>query len=81
MEIKILGPGCKNCEALERETINALAELGIAADVQKIEDMNKIMDYDILMTPGLVVNGKVKISGKVPKREEIKKLIQEEEQQ
>lgn len=79
MKIKILGPGCKNCKALETEVMNALAEQEVAADVEKIEDMNKIMEHDILMTPGLVVNDKVKVSGRVPKQEEIKKWIAEEQ--
>ncbi len=78
MKVKILGPGCKNCQALEKEVINALAELGVAADVEKVEDMNKIMEHDVLMTPGLVINEKVKVSGRVPKIDEIKKWIEEE---
>ncbi len=78
MKIKILGPGCRNCEKLEQETINALAELDVAADVEKVTDMDKIMEHDIMMTPGLVVNEKVKVFGRVPKREEIKKWIKEE---
>jgi small redox-active disulfide protein 2 len=76
--IKVLGPGCKNCENLERELKNALAELNVAADVQKVSKMDEIMQYDVMMTPALVVNDKVKVAGRVPKREEIKKMIQEE---
>ena len=79
MKVKILGPGCRNCQKLEQEVINALAELNVAADVEKIEDMDKIMEYDVMMTPGLVINDKVKVFGKVPKREEIKQWIQEEQ--
>ena len=78
MKIKILGPGCRNCEKLEKETFNALAELGVAADIEKVSDMEKIMEHDIMMTPGLVVNEKVKVFGRVPRKEEIKKWIQEE---
>jgi len=78
MKIKILGPGCVNCQKLEQETINALAELGVAADVEKVTDMDKIMEHDIMMTPGLVINEKVKVFGRVPRREEIKKWIKEE---
>jgi len=78
MVIKVLGPGCKNCQKLEQEVYEALAELDVAAEVEKITDVNKIMEYDILMTPGLVINEKVKVFGRVPKRDEIKKWIQEE---
>lgn len=78
MIIKILGTGCSKCEKLEKETINALAELDLSADVQKVTKMNEIMDYDVMMTPALVINDKVKVAGKIPRMEEIKKLIQEE---
>ena len=79
MEIKILGPGCPRCHEVERRTINALAELNLAADVQKISDIKKIMEYSIIGTPGLVINGKVKCSGRIPSQEEIKNWIQEEQ--
>jgi small redox-active disulfide protein 2 len=77
MEIKILGPGCPRCHEVERRTINALAELNLAADVQKISDIKKIVEYNIISTPGLVINGKVMCSGRIPRVEEIKAWIQE----
>ena len=80
MEIRILGPGCPRCELVKKRTIDALAELNIAADVQKITDMKKIMEYKIMATPGLVINGKVKSSGRIPSKAEIKKWIDEEKQ-
>jgi small redox-active disulfide protein 2 len=76
MKIVILGPGCPRCHEVEKRTINALAELGIAADVEKISDIQRIMEFDILSTPGLVIDGKVVSSGKIPRLEEIKAWIQ-----
>ncbi len=78
MKIKILGPGCRKCEKLQNETADVLAELGVAADVEKITDMDKIMEHDVMMTPGLVINDKVKMFGRVPRKSEIKKWIEEE---
>lgn len=77
MEIRILGPGCPRCHEVEKRTLNALAQLGVAADVQKISDIKKIMEYSIIGTPGLVINGEVKASGRIPSKEEIKRWIQE----
>jgi small redox-active disulfide protein 2 len=77
MDIKILGPGCPRCGELERRTKNALAELNVAADVEKVSDIKKIMEYGILSTPGLVIDGKVKSSGRIPRPEEIKAWILE----
>ncbi len=81
MEIRILGPGCPRCDEVAKRTINALAELDIAADVQAITDIKKIMEYNIITTPGLVINEKVKSSGRIPSKAEIKKWINAEKQQ
>jgi len=78
MEIKILGPGCPRCVEVEKRTKEALAELNISANIEKITDLKKIAEYKILATPGLVINGKVKCYGKIPTVDEIKKWIQEE---
>jgi len=79
MEIRILGMGCPRCEEVLKRTIEVLAEMNVAADVQKITDIKKIMEYKILGTPGLVINGKVKSAGRIPSKEEIKKWIEEEQ--
>ncbi len=78
MEIRILGPGCPRCHEVEKRTLNALEELGVAADVQKVTDIKKITDYKIFATPGLVINGKIKCSGRIPTKDEIKSLIRQE---
>lgn len=78
MEIKVLGPGCKKCKETEKAVYKALDELGVKADVEKVEDMDKIAEYNILMTPGLVINGKVKVFGRVPKHKDIIRYIKEE---
>ncbi|TYP58852.1 thioredoxin family protein [Thermosediminibacter litoriperuensis] len=77
MEIKILGKGCPKCKALEQNTREALKELGITADIEKVQDINKILEYDIMFTPGLVVNGEVKVAGKVASKDEIKEILQQ----
>ncbi|MCX8028266.1 MAG: thioredoxin family protein [Thermodesulfovibrionales bacterium] len=78
MEIKVLGPGCANCEKLAELTKKAVSELGIEATVQKVTDMKEIMKFT-MSTPGLVVNGKLKHSGKpLPSLEKVKDLIKTE---
>ncbi|RQD78050.1 MAG: thioredoxin family protein [Candidatus Syntrophonatronum acetioxidans] len=78
MEIKILGPGCRNCDMLEKAVKDALEELNQEAEVIKVTDMNEIIEHDIMMTPGLVINGRVKSFGKVPKKDEVMKWVKEE---
>jgi len=75
MEIKVLGTGCPRCKTLERTTRDVVAEMGIEANIEKVEDIVKIMEYGILHTPGLVINGKVVLSGRVPSASEIKEVI------
>ncbi|MGI6650090.1 MAG: thioredoxin family protein [Bacillota bacterium] len=78
MEIKILGPGCAKCHALEKVTREAVQEMGIDATVNDVRDLKEIMSYGILLTPGLVINEKVKSSGKVLNKSAIKKYIEQE---
>lgn len=75
MQIKILGPGCKNCANLERNTRAALDELHLDAEITKVTDYPDIVAYGIMSTPGLVVDEKVIVSGRVPKPAEIKELL------
>ncbi len=75
MEINILGTGCPKCQALERNTRDAVSELGITVNIEKVTDLMSIMKYDILMTPGLVVDGNVVSSGKLLTKEDIKKIL------
>jgi len=75
MQIKVLGPGCVKCRMLEKNTEEALKELGIDAEVEHVTDFKEITNYGVFATPGLVVNGKVKLAGKLASKEEIKKLL------
>ena len=75
MQIKILGTGCCNCKNLEKNTKQALSELKIEAQVEKVTDMEKIMSYSIMSLPAIVADEKVLSYGSVPKVEEIKKIL------
>jgi small redox-active disulfide protein 2 len=75
MNIKILGPGCRNCQNLERATREALDALGLDATVEKVEDYPTIAGYGIMSTPGLVVDERVLVSGRVPRPAEIRELL------
>lgn len=76
-EVKVLGPGCPKCRALEEEVRKVVAELGLAVKVEKVSDVGEIIKYGVVLTPALVVDGEVKVSGRVPSREEIKRWLTE----
>ncbi len=75
MIVKILGPGCTNCQKLERATREAIADLGLDATVEKVTDYPTIAGYGVMSTPGLVVDEKVVVSGRVPRSSEIRMLL------
>ena len=75
MEIKILGTGCVKCKSLEKVTQQAVSELNLKASIEKVEDIQNIMEYGIMRTPGLVINGKVVLSGQLPKINELKDIL------
>ena len=78
MDIKVLGPGCKNCVTLDKIAHEVVAELGLTATFEKIEDYAAIASYGVMSTPALVVDGKVVLSGRVPTPRHLKELISAE---
>jgi len=75
MNIKILGTGCARCKTLEQVTRNAVSEMGISADIEKVEDIVKIMNYGVMRTPALVIDEKIAMSGRVPSVNEVKDVL------
>ena len=75
MIIKVLGTGCAKCKNLEANARQAVAEMGITAEVVKVQDMKDIMAFGVLRTPALVVDEKVVVYGKVPTVEEVKAFL------
>jgi small redox-active disulfide protein 2 len=76
MIIKILGSGCNNCVNLERVTREAVADLGLDAEFEKVTDYPAIIGYGVMSTPGLVVDGKVILSGRVPTVAKVRELLE-----
>ncbi len=75
MDIKVLGPGCANCKKLYAETQKALGQLGIQANLTKVEKIEEIMTYKVMMTPALVIDGQVKAAGRIPSQAELSSWI------
>ena len=77
LEIKVLGPGCAQCDRLNMEIIEVLSEIHLSADVDHVRDIKEIGTYGVMGTPALVVNGKVMAVGKVPSKAQLKKWFSE----
>jgi small redox-active disulfide protein 2 len=75
VKIEILGTGCSKCKRLMKNVEVAVQELGIPAEVVKVDDITTILDRGVMLTPALVVNGEIKISGRVADVKEIKQIL------
>jgi small redox-active disulfide protein 2 len=53
MLIQVLGTGCTKCKTLYELVKKAVAETGVDAVVEKVEDIQQIMAFELIMTPGL----------------------------
>lgn len=78
LEVKILGPSCYNCQRLEQETMSAIAEMNIPANIEHVRNPVEIGSYGVFGTPALIVNNEVKSVGRVLKKDQIKRLLSEE---
>lgn len=73
--VQVLGPGCAKCQALLKNAEEAVKQLGIQAQIEKVSDINMITSFGVMMTPALVVDGELKVQGKVASVDEIKKFL------
>jgi len=78
MKVQIFGTGCPKCRKLEENAKKAIRELGVEAEVEKVQDIKEFAKFGIMMTPALVIDGKVKCSGEVASPDKIKKWLKEE---
>lgn len=71
LQIKVLGPGCPNCEKVEAAAKKAVANFGVDANIEKVTDYGQIRSYNVLATPGLVINEKLVSAGRIPSEAEV----------
>jgi hypothetical protein len=80
LAIKILGPGCFNCLAVEEAVVLRLEQLSerypdLEITLQHVQDPVEIRQYPIFATPGLVINEKVICAGRIPSVDEVLKWL------
>ncbi|MBA3044928.1 MAG: TM0996/MTH895 family glutaredoxin-like protein [Candidatus Thermoplasmatota archaeon] len=75
MKIEILGTGCAKCKSLEKNVRAAVSDMGMQAEIVKVEDINEIMDHGVMITPALFIDGQSVAVGKLLNVEEIKKIL------
>jgi small redox-active disulfide protein 2 len=75
MKVQILGTGCQKCRTLTANAEAAVQELGLNAQIEKIEDIQDIAAMGVALTPALAVDGVVKSSGRLLSVSQISKLL------
>ena len=77
---EFMSPGCVGCPQV-KEMLKILSEeLSGEITVEEVDitiDTTRASQYGIMSVPALVINGELKFMG-VPKKEELKKALQEE---
>ncbi len=75
MKIEVLGTGCSKCKELERLTREVVAQNGVEAEIEKVEDIMKIISYGVMSTPALVIDQIVMSTGRIPSKTEIMEFV------
>jgi small redox-active disulfide protein 2 len=75
VKIEVLGTGCAKCKSLTKNVEKAVQELGIKAEIVKVDSIQEIMNRGVMMTPALYVDGESKMMGRTTTVEEIKKML------
>lgn len=75
MNIKVIGTGCDKCDQLYENTKSAIEELGLNANIEKVEDLIEMVKLGVLSSPSLMVDGKLVVSGRIVSKEKIIELI------
>lgn len=76
MKIEVLGTGCAKCKRLFANLQEAVKDLGIEAELIKVESIDELVERGVMSTPALFIDGKMRLSGRVPTVDELKKIIQ-----
>ena len=66
MVIKVIGTGCEKCSQLYQNVQQAVTELGMDAEIRKVEDLMDIVQLGVMSAPSMMIDGKLVVSGRVP---------------
>lgn len=77
MKIEVLGTGCAKCKRLLANVQEAAKDVGVEAEVIKVDSIDELVERGVLSTPALFIDGTMRMSGRVPTVDELKRIIQE----
>jgi len=75
VRIEVLGSGCAKCKRQAQVAERVVRELGLKAEVVKVDDINAIIERGVMMTPALYIDGVLKSSGRIVEADELKRML------
>ncbi|MGD9817297.1 MAG: thioredoxin family protein [Desulfomonilaceae bacterium] len=79
IDIKVLGPGCHQCDTLTKKVMNVLSEMRCPASVEHVTDINEIAQRGVFATPALMINGAIVSKGLTLSEKKIRDLLEQAE--
>lgn len=76
-KVEVLGTGCAKCKRLFENAQQAVKDLGMQAEIVKVEDIAAIVGRGVMLPPALAINGEVRSEGRIPDVTEIKRMLTE----
>ncbi len=75
VRIEVLGTGCPKCRRMLTNVQIAVKELGIEAEVIKVDTLEDIANRGVMLTPALIIDDQLRAEGRIPCVDEIKEMI------
>ena len=75
MDIKVIGMGCNECDSFYANVRQAIKNLGLDVEAQKVEELVEIVKLGVMQSPALMINGRLVIAGRSAKVSELEKAI------
>ena len=77
MEIKVLGPGCRECDRLAALVAELAGALGLGDEsVSRVREIDEIAEYGPTPMPALVINNELVAAGRTPSRSRLAELLE-----
>lgn len=75
MVIRVVGAGCKDCDKLYDNVVEAVKEVDYEVEIVKVEELLDIVQLGIMSSPALMIEDEVVAISRVPKKKEILKFM------
>ncbi len=78
MKIQVLGPGCRRCDQLHQNALDAAGQFTdetALLEVEKVKDLDALYKLGVFVTPAFVIDGEVVSAGKLLSPEQIETEI------